>query len=259
MREFHALSWSGGKDSTASVILAHLHNEPLDAIIFSEVMFDKKNGVSGELPEHIDFIKNKAKPLFESWGYKVYILHAETDYLDNFTHIIKRAPKNPDHVGKKYGFCVSGLCSIKRDCKIKPIENFYKEIKEPIKQYVGIAIDEPKRLISMHKCPSQISLLEKYNLTEKDARKLCEKYDLLSPSYKYSRRQGCFFCPNCKLAESKQVFKLMPKVWEQFVALEKEPNLAFDKWNPITKETLAMRDEKVRNGGYQMSIFDFLK
>ena len=41
-------SWSGGKDSTATIILAHLHNEPLDTIIFAEVMFDKET--SGELP-----------------------------------------------------------------------------------------------------------------------------------------------------------------------------------------------------------------
>ena len=34
-------SWSGGKDSTASIILAHEHDEPLDLIIFYEVMFDK--------------------------------------------------------------------------------------------------------------------------------------------------------------------------------------------------------------------------
>lgn len=58
-------SWSGGKDSTASIILAHEHNEPLDLIIFSEVMFDRE--ISGELPEHIDFIKSKAIPLFEKW------------------------------------------------------------------------------------------------------------------------------------------------------------------------------------------------
>ena len=48
-------SWSGGKDSTATIILAHIHHEPLDEIIFSEVMFDEK--ISGEIPEHIDFIK----------------------------------------------------------------------------------------------------------------------------------------------------------------------------------------------------------
>lgn len=57
-------SCSGGKDSIATIILAHEHKEPLDLIIFSEVMFDDK--ISGELPEHIDFIKNKAFPLFES-------------------------------------------------------------------------------------------------------------------------------------------------------------------------------------------------
>lgn len=48
-------SWSGGKDSTASIILAHENNEPLDFIIFSEVMFDKN--ISGELPEHIELSK----------------------------------------------------------------------------------------------------------------------------------------------------------------------------------------------------------
>ena len=47
------VSWSGGKDSTATIILAHLHNIPIDGIIFSEVMFDKSRGISGELPEHI--------------------------------------------------------------------------------------------------------------------------------------------------------------------------------------------------------------
>lgn len=59
-------SFSGGKDSTATVILAHENKEPLDLILFCEVMFDDK--ISGELPEHIDFIKNKAFPLFNSWG-----------------------------------------------------------------------------------------------------------------------------------------------------------------------------------------------
>ena len=57
-------SWSGGKDSTASIILAHEHNEPLDAIVFSEVMFDLKNKISGENPRHIKFIRETAKPLF---------------------------------------------------------------------------------------------------------------------------------------------------------------------------------------------------
>ena len=48
-------NFSGGKDSAATIILAKEHGEPLDEIIFSEVMYSKN--ISGELPEHINFIK----------------------------------------------------------------------------------------------------------------------------------------------------------------------------------------------------------
>ena len=82
--------WSGGKDSTASIILAHLNNEPLDTIIFAEVMYDKNRGISGENPNHIHFIKNVAKPLFESWGYEVLILHSDIDKLSPHTRDFSR-------------------------------------------------------------------------------------------------------------------------------------------------------------------------
>ena len=76
-------------------------------------MFDKKRGISGELPEHIDFIKNRAIPVFEEWGYTVEILHATKDYLDCFHQIITKS-KNPLRNGRKSGFpsfkrAVSGL------------------------------------------------------------------------------------------------------------------------------------------------------
>ena len=69
--------WSGGKDSTASIILAHIHHLPITEIVFCEVMFDKSRNISGEIPEHIDFIRNIAIPIFEEWGYKIKILHAD--------------------------------------------------------------------------------------------------------------------------------------------------------------------------------------
>ena len=237
-------SWSGGKDSTA-IILAHLKKEPLDTIIFSEVMFNKE--ISGENPRHIDFIKNKAKPLFESWGYEVIILRSEKTYKDIFNHIIKKPRKHLSHKGQKYGFAVTGLCSVKRDLKLKPIEKYYKSLgNEPYTQYVGICIDEPKRLNSLHKDNSKISLLEKYNFTEKDAKKLCEEYDLLSPCYELSKRGGCWFCPNAKLEEHKQIKELYPDTWNEFVKLESEPNLANNKWN-VFGESLIERDALLYN------------
>lgn len=61
-------SWSGGKDSTASIILEHIHGLPRSKIILSEVMFDKKRNISGELPEHMEWVHNAAIPIFQSWG-----------------------------------------------------------------------------------------------------------------------------------------------------------------------------------------------
>lgn len=62
----HVASCSFGKDSLATVILAREHGEPLDEVVYCEVMFDQD--VSGEVPEHRDFIYNVAIPKLKSWG-----------------------------------------------------------------------------------------------------------------------------------------------------------------------------------------------
>lgn len=177
-------SWSGGKDSTASIILAHEHGEPLDLIIFSEVMFDKD--ISGELPEHIDFIRNKAIPAFESWGYETKILHAGKTYLDWFNHMATKGKR----IGKKIGFPMAGKCWVNRDCKMPQIKKFLKEIHEDITQYIGIAVDEPVRMERIANMGNKVSLLEKYGYTEQMAYDLCKQYDLLSPTYNFAARGG---------------------------------------------------------------------
>lgn len=212
----------------------------MDTILFSEVMFDAKT--SGENPLHMRFIHDVCIPLFESWGYKVIILHSDKTYLDVFYHVITKPRKYPEHQGKRYGFCDSKMCCVRRDCKIKPIEQYLKGIPEPYVQHVGIASDEPARLRSLHKKKESVSLLEKYGYTEEKARRLCEDYGLLSPGYMFSHRGGCWMCPCSKPLESAYVKKNMPDAWNSFLALEKEPNLAFPHWNIYTKETLKERD-----------------
>lgn len=237
----YSVSWSGGKDSTASIILAHLHNEPVDSIVFVEVMFDKINGISGENPRHIDFIKNKAIPIFELWGYSVDIVHSDRDFLSVFNRVIEKPTKHLEHKGMKYGFPPNGLCSVKRDCKLRAINEYYKNINDECVQYVGIAADEQRRLTSLHKT-NNISLLEKYGITESDAMQLCKKYGLLSPTYEFSHRGGCWFCPNAKLAEHRDIKSKYPNVWQQYVDLELEV-AAFNKWNTFSDLTLHDIDE----------------
>lgn len=57
------LCWSGGKDSTASLIICKQHNIPLNEVVFVEVMYSHEKKISGENPEHIDWIYNDAIPL----------------------------------------------------------------------------------------------------------------------------------------------------------------------------------------------------
>ena len=230
------VSWSGGKDSTASIILAHENREPLDEIIFSEVMYDIQNEMSGENPYHIHFVKEVAKPLFESWGYKVTTVQSEKDYLYLFNRIIEKPTKHMEKKGKRYGFPVVGMCHVQRDLKVKPINEYLRQISEPITQYIGIGIDEPKRLESLRKKKGCVSLFEKFGYTREMAKEKCMEYGLFSPCYELSNRGGCWFCPNAKLEEQREIKKNYPEVWSQFVSLEDQTDdVAYTVFNPFRR------------------------
>lgn len=253
--QVYVASCSFGKDSVAQVILAHIHNEPLDLIIYSEVMFDKD--ISAELPEHREFIYNTAIPKFEEWGYKVEVVRSARTFQDCFY----RKRIRGKNIGKYVGFplAVGGKCDVNRDCKLPPIKQFYnrKEIKEAI-QYIGIAIDEPKRLERLDG-KTKISLLEKYGLSESDAKELCEKYGLLSPLYEFTKRGGCFFCPNAREGELRNLYDNHRELWERLIEMEKEPNLCSPYFRNISKEKLSDIGERFYWQDQQMTVFDYLK
>ena len=64
MKPMYIASCSFGKDSIATILLALEHNEPLDRVVFAEVMFDHQRGISGEIPEHIEWIYSTGLSLF---------------------------------------------------------------------------------------------------------------------------------------------------------------------------------------------------
>lgn len=197
-------SCSFGKDSIATILLAREHNEPLNEIVYCEVMFDKD--ISGELPEHRDFIFNKAIPTFESWGYKVVILHSAKTYKD----IFYRKRKRGGYVGEIYGFPPTMKCWANGELKIPPIKEYLKSQSEDVTQYVGIAIDEPSRLDRVVQSKNQVSLLQKYGYTEEMAKEKCKEYGLLSPIYDFSNRGGLLVLPKSNIRTIKRIEKYAP-------------------------------------------------
>lgn len=85
------LSWSGGVDSTATGILAVLHNEPLTALIYSRVMFDKDT--PADLPEHDNFINKVAIPWFKQRGIAVEVVQSKKNFVDDFFYHKKGGKK----------------------------------------------------------------------------------------------------------------------------------------------------------------------
>lgn len=81
-------SCSFGKDSIATILLALEHDEPLDRVVFSEVMFDHARNISGEIPEHIGWIYDTAIPKLHDMGIHVDVVRAERDYCYFFANAV---------------------------------------------------------------------------------------------------------------------------------------------------------------------------
>ena len=201
----HIICSSFGKDSNATALLALQHGEPLDEIIYTEVMFSKE--ISGELPEHTKFIYETAIPYFEKRGIPTRVLHAEKTYLDCFYHVVSRGNAQ----GKLAAFPLAGRCAIQRDCKVPPLEAYKRGLPPGTVSYLGLAADEPIRLERLK--PDQVSLMAKYGVTEQDAFAMCRQEGLLSPLYEYSHRGGCWFCPNASMTELRHLYHAHPDLW----------------------------------------------
>lgn len=215
----YVVACSGGKDSVATILISLEKKEPLDEVTWVEVMFDTET--SGEVPEHRDFVYNSLKPFCEEHGIRFTVLHSPKTYDDVFHQTFKRGKNN----GKKYGFARARGCFVNHECKLKAFKEYKRQQGSNVIFYIGIAADEDKRLKRLNN-KTEISLLAKYGIEEKDALELCKKYNLLSPVYEISRRNGCWFCPYTKDKELLHFLKNNGDKFDKLIEWEQEENLS---------------------------------
>lgn len=225
--KIHIASCSFGKDSIATILLALENNEPLDRVVFAEVMFDHERNISGEIPEHIQWVYDIAIPKLESMGVKVDVVRAKSDYVT----LCNKVLKSGKNIGNKYGVQNSKPCYANSELKITPIRAYYRKMVKAynIIQYVGIAIDEPVRLARL-KGTNKVSLLAKYGYTESMAMKKCKEYNLVSPLYSMGCRGGCWFCFNANIERYIHIRNKHPEYWEYFKSLYYETDSKFLKY-----------------------------
>ena len=92
-------------------------------------------------------------------------------------------------------------------------------------QYIGIAVDEPKRFHNL----SEIirSPLVEYNITEKECYDWCKENNLLSPIYEKSTRGGCWFCHNQNKQQLRNLRKDYPEYWELMLKWDNDSLVTF--------------------------------
>lgn len=201
------ISWSGGKDSTATIILCHEYGIPIKEIIYVRMMYDKTRPAT--LPIMTEFV-DRAKVVFESWGYNVRIVESVKTATDLMNATYKKS-KREDRNGKPYGATAffRGHCKF-TGVKIKTIQT----LSDNEYELIGYAADEVDRIGRL--TDKKKSIMVTLGVNEIETFDICRKYNLLSPLYGLGfKRDGCWFCPNARNCERDYIRDNYPELVEE--------------------------------------------
>lgn len=240
----HVLFLSFGKDSLASLIKIIELKLPLDEVVYVDIKFDEK--ISGEHPAMAEWISTAEKIIKERFNITVKHLVAQTNFKKQFYTVKQKG----NHIGDIYGFpfIVGAWCNAR--LKLDVISKYINSLKENVCEYIGIAYDESLRYDRLIKKNTDKityrSILFENKITENEAFKICEAYNLISPVYQGGGfRGGCWFCVKQSMADLFELYKKYPSYFAELMALEKDSRNTF-KINTSLSELKARFDN-----GYQ--------
>ena len=152
----HIVQFSGGKDSTAMLLMMLERGMQVDEIIFCDT--------GKEFPQMYDHIKK----VEEYIGRKVTVLKAEKSFDYYMCEHEKTKGKKKGHKG--YGWARMWVRWCTRILKQEPTKRYLKNIGE-YTEYIGIAYDEPKRHKNIPK--NTVHPLFSWGITEAEALQYC--------------------------------------------------------------------------------------
>lgn len=238
--EYYVASLSGGKDSTAMVLMLIDKGYQLDEVICCDTGMEFP-----QMYEHIAKVKN----VVEQNGIRFTTLKSEKTF-DYYMFECEPKRKNPRYEGKKgYGWadfrnrwCTSNL-------KTNVINRHLKKFKAThnVIQYVGIASDEQHRLRRQYANAKNIRFpLNEWGVTEQQALAYCYQHGYnWGGLYEIFSRVSCWCCPLQPIGELRKLYKHFPKLWEKLKEMEYE-NLGEDKLRRTIKTDYSVFDLEKR-------------
>lgn len=231
-------SCSFGKDSTAMVLRLIEENYPLDEVVFYD---------TGMEFNCIYNIRDKVVQILNTHGIKYTELKPQNTFL--FDMLVK--PKTKRKTGlRAYGNEWCGKCRWHTFIKQR-ICNAYTGTNNHV--YIGIAADEPKRLLKLDDYKS--SPLAEWNMTEKDCLEYCHNHGIFWTEdeielYDILDRVSCWCCQNKNLKELKNMYLYLPKYWEMLKGLQSridEPMKGINKSVFELEERFKKEEMKLKN------------
>ncbi len=214
--QFHAVSLSGGKDSTAMLLLMIERGMPIDAVLTADTGM--------EFPEMYDHLHRLDDHLYRERGIRLTVLR----HPQGFEYLMFEEPKTkPSSIenrqrlgvplygngwpGVKVRWCTGQL---KTHLISKEVNRLKKE--RNALHYVGIAADEPARIRD-----EQYPLVD-WGITEKEALQICydRGYDW-GGLYEIYHRCSCWCCPLQRIDELRKLRRHHPELWARLIELDK--------------------------------------
>ena len=214
------VSLSGGKDSTAMLLMMLEKKIKVDHIVF----FD----TGWEFPEMIKHINKLEKHI----GREIMRLKSKRSFKELFT---------------KWGFASfkNRWCTAEKRGAINKFCNRY----EPFTQFIGFSYDERQRI---KKTIGYCYPLVDWKITEENALKYCygEGFDW-GGLYELYRRLSCWNCPLQSLRDLKILWEFFPEYWQKLLDMQKQ-----SKWQFRMDYTLDELDERFRReeSYYQLEL-----
>jgi len=227
MKKVFVLSISFGKDSLALLLELLRRNYPLDIVIFYD---------TGKEFDAIYQIEKKIAGILAKKGIRYVRLMPDIPF--DYYMFDKPVCVGCDNEHLGYGWC-GGPCRWGTALKTEAINKFYdKEFPDcMIIEYIGIATDEPERVIkSRSKRGKTIQLfsLVEWQMTENDCLVYCirQGYNWIENGvflYQILDRVSCWCCGNKNLKELRNIFHFLPQYWERLKEAQRRITRPFKK------------------------------